>query len=184
LRPRIEFLLLIAGVSQLSAQVGGAGGRDVDLRYGRWYSGNQSKSYELRTDAPIAGIFSQGLALQILIHDSLGRHRAFYGAGWQLHAFRRRATVGPYALAGVSLGVSTDTSSQELAALWTLGGGIEWRPIRWAALGLETVVPAPRRRAARLLAHERELTRWNRRLDRFIGDHRQVGGPPLAKSAA
>jgi len=140
LRPRIELLLLIAGVSQLSAQgVGGGGGRDVDLRYGRWYSGNQSKSYELRTDAPIAGIFSHGLAVQILIHDSLGRHHAFYGAGWQLHAFRRRATVGPYALAGVSLGVSTDTSSQELAALWTLGGGLEWRPIRWAALGVETV---------------------------------------------
>ena len=140
MRPRIEFLLLIAGVSPLSAQVGGGGGGlDVDLRYGRWYSGNQSKSYELRTDAPIAGIFSHGLALQILIHDSLGRHHAFYGGGWQLHAFRRRATVSPYALAGVSLGVSTDTSSQELAALWTLGGGVEWRPIRWAALGLETV---------------------------------------------
>jgi len=140
LRPRIEPLLLIAAVSQLSAQgAGGGGGRDVDLRLGRWYSGNQSKSYELRTDAPIAGIFSYGLAAQILIHDSLGRHHAFYGAGWQLHAFRRRATVSPYALAGVSLGVSTDTSSQELAALWTLGGGVEWRPIRWAALGLETV---------------------------------------------
>src|SRR5256714_1461524 len=133
-RPRIEFFLLIAAVSPLSAQ-----GRDFDLRYGRWYSGNQSTSYELRTDAPIAGIFSQGFAAQVLIHDSLGRHHAFYGAGWQLHAFRRRSRLGPYALAGVSLGVSTDPSSQELAVLWTLGGGVEWRPIPWAALGLETV---------------------------------------------
>ena len=133
-RPRIEFFLLIAAVSPLSAQ-----GRDFDLRYGRWYSGNQSTSYELRTDAPIAGIFSQGLAAQVLIHDSLGRHHAFYGAGWQLHALRRRSRLGPYALAGVSLGVSTDPSSQELAALWTLGAGVEWRPIPWAALGLETV---------------------------------------------
>ena len=135
-RPRIELFLLIAGVSPLPAQ---GGGRDVDVRYGRWYSGNQSTSYELRTDAPIAGIFSNGLAVQVLIHDSLGRHHAFYGAGWQLHAFRRRSKLGPYALAGVSLGVSTDTSSQELATLWTLGGGVEWRPIPWAALGLETV---------------------------------------------
>src|SRR5436189_1177748 len=136
LRPRIELFLLIAGASQLSAQ---GRGRDVDVRYGRWYSGNQSKSYELRTDAPIAGIFSHGLAIHVLIHDNLGRHRAFYGAGWELHAFRRRSKFGPYALAGLSVGVSTDTSSQELAALWTLGGGVEWRPIPWAALGLETV---------------------------------------------
>jgi hypothetical protein len=134
LRPRIELLLLAVGVSHLHAQ-----GRDLDLRFGRWYQGNRSTTYELRTDAPLGGIFSYGLAAQVLIHDSLGRHRAFYGAGWQLHAFRRRSTVSPYALAGVSLGVSTDTSSQELAALWTLGGGVEWRPIRWAALGLETV---------------------------------------------
>ena len=134
MRPRIELLLLIAAVSPLRAQ-----GRDLDVRYGRWYQGNQSKTYELRTDAPWSGIFSHGLAAQILIHDSLGRHRAFYGAGWQLHAFRRRSMFGPYLLAGVSLGVSTDTASQELAALWTMGAGVEWRPISWAALGAETV---------------------------------------------
>jgi cell wall-associated NlpC family hydrolase len=133
-RPRIEFFLLIAAVAPLSAQ-----GRDVDLRYGRWYEGNQSKSYELRTDAPLGGIFSHGFAAQVLIHDTLGRHHAFYGAGWQLHAFRRRSTFGPYLLAGVSLGVSTDTTSQELAALWTMGAGVEWRPISWAAIGAETV---------------------------------------------
>lgn len=129
---RIELLLVIAGVSPLLGQ-----GRDVDLRVGRWYQGNQSTSYEIRTDAPLGGIFSQGLALQVMIHDSLGRHRAFYGGGWQLHALRRRATFGPYALAGASFGLSTDTTSQELAVLWSLGGGVEWRPVSWAALGLE-----------------------------------------------
>jgi len=134
LRPRIELFFLIAGISPLSAQ-----GRDVDVRYGRWYQGNQSTSYELRTDAPWTGIFSHGFAAQALIHDSLGRHRAFYGAGWQLHAFRRRSTVGPYLLSGVSLGISTDTTSQELAALWTLGAGVEWRPIPWVAVGIESV---------------------------------------------
>jgi len=137
-RLRIELFLLIAGVSPLAAQ-GRAGGRDVDVRYGRWYQGNQSTSYELRTDVPLGGIFSYGLAAQVLIHDSLGRHHAFYGAGWQLHAFRRRSRFGPYLLAGVSLGVSTDTASQELAALWTMGAGVEWRPIPWAAVGVETV---------------------------------------------
>jgi len=135
LRPRIELFLLIAGVSALPAQ-----GRDVDLRYGRWYQGNRSKSYELRTDAPLGdGMFSLGLAAQLLIHDSLGRHHAFYGAGWQLHALRHRSPLGPYGIAGVSLGISTDTTSQELAVLWTLGVGAEWRPIPWAAVGVETV---------------------------------------------
>ena len=134
LRPRIELLLIVAGVSQLPAQ-----GRDVDLRLGRWYQGNQSTSYELRTDAPFGGVFSQGLTAQVLIHDSLGRHRAFYGAGWQLHAWRRRSTFGPYALAGIALGMSTDTTSQELAALWTVGAGVEWRPISSFAIGVETL---------------------------------------------
>lgn len=134
MRPRIELLLLIAGVSSLPAQ-----GRDVDLRVGRWYQGNHSHTYELRTDAPLGGIFSSGFAAQVLIHDSLGRHHAFYGAGWQLHAWRRKSKLGPYALTGVSLGISTDTTVQELAALWTIGAGIEWRPIPWAAVGIEGV---------------------------------------------
>ena len=134
MRPRIELLFLIAGVSPLAAQ-----GRDVDLRFGRWYQGNHSTTYELRTDAPLAGVFSHGLTAQMLIHDSLGRHRAFYGAGWQVHAFRRRSIVGPYLLGGVSLGLSTDTTSQAFAALWTFGAGVEWRPIPWAALGFESV---------------------------------------------
>ena len=134
MRPRIELFLLIAGLSPLSAQ-----GRDVDVRYGRWYQGNSSTSYELRTDAPLGGIFSQGFAVQVLVHDRLGRHRAFYGAGWQLRAWRRRSTFGPYALAGVSLGMSTDTTSQQLAALWTMGMGAEWRPIPSAAFGVEAV---------------------------------------------
>jgi cell wall-associated NlpC family hydrolase len=138
LRPQIELFLLIAGLSPLSAQ-GRGGGRDVDVRYGRWYQGNSSTSYELRTDAPLGGIFSQGFAVQVLVHDRLGRHRAFYGAGWQLRAWRRRSPLGPYALAGVSLGMSTDTVSQQLAALWTMGMGAEWRPIPSAALGVEAV---------------------------------------------
>jgi len=132
LRPRIELLLLIAGVSTLHAQ-----GRDVDFLYGRWYQGNQSTSYQLRTARPLGSVFSHGLSGYVLLHDSLGRNRAFYGAGWEFQAFRHRRTFGPYAIAGVALGLSTDTSSQELAALWNLGAGLEWRPIPWMALGVE-----------------------------------------------
>ena len=132
MRPRIELLLLIAGVASLHAQ-----GRDVDFAYGRWYQGNQSTSYQLRTSRPLGSVFSHGLAGYVLLHDSLGRNRAFYGAGWEFQAFRHRRTFGPYAMAGVALGLSTDTSSQDLAALWSLGAGLEWRPISWMALGME-----------------------------------------------
>ncbi len=125
MRPRIELVLLIAGVTHLHAQ-----GREVDVLYGRWYNGNRAKTYELR--------YSH-LAAQVLVHDSLGRRRAFYGAGYQLQPFRGRSTLGPYAIAGASLGLSTDTTSQELAALWTLGGGVEWRPVPWVALGVEAL---------------------------------------------
>jgi hypothetical protein len=138
LRPRTDRVLVLAALiaTPLSAQ---KAGRDLDFLYGRWYQGNQSTTYELRTAVPLAGIFSHGLTAQVLIHDSLGRHRAFYGAGWQLHALRHRSTFGPYAIAGVSLGLSTDTTAQDLAALWTIGGGFEWRPASWVAFGLESV---------------------------------------------
>ncbi len=140
MRPRTDRALavvvaVLAATPSLHAQ---HAGRDLDFLYGRWYQGNQSKSYELRTAVPLSGIFSHGLVAQVLIHDSLGRHRAFYGAGWQLHALRHRSTFGPYAIAGVSLGLSTDTTAQDLAALWTIGGGLEWRPTPSVAFGLET----------------------------------------------
>jgi len=109
----------------------------VDVLFGRWYQGNQSRTYQLRTATPLASIFSHGLAGYVLLHDSLGRNRAFYGAGWEVQAWRHRRTFGPYAIAGVALGLSTDTASQDLAALWSLGAGAEWRPISWVGLGME-----------------------------------------------
>jgi cell wall-associated NlpC family hydrolase len=109
----------------------------LDVLYGRWYQGNRAATYELRTDAQLTGAFSHGFALQVMVHDSLGRRRAFYGAGWELHALRRRATLGPYIIAGMTLGLSTDTSQQALAALWNVGAGVEWRPFARFALGVE-----------------------------------------------
>jgi len=135
LRPRTDLVLLLACLPiGLAAQ---AGGRDIDVLYGRWYQGNRAATYELRTDSPLSDYLTHGFAVQILVHDSLGRRRAFYGAGWELHALRRKTTLGPYLITGVSLGLSTDTSEQALAALWNLGAGVEWRPFWWFALGAE-----------------------------------------------
>jgi NlpC/P60 family protein len=133
LPPRTErFLALL-----LMAPAGLAAQTDLDLVYGRWYGGNHAAGYQLRTDAPLVGVFSHGFALQVLLHDSLGRRRAFYGAGWEVHGWRRQRVLGPYAIAGLNLGLSTDTAEQQLAALWSLGVGFEWRPVSWLAAGVE-----------------------------------------------
>ncbi len=111
--------------------------RDVEVHYGRWYGGNDAATYELRTSYPLGGAFTHGIAAAVLLNDSLGRRRAFYGVGYEVQAFRRRATIGPYALVGVLMGLSTDTTTQEIAAQWNLGGGVEWRPFSRFALGAE-----------------------------------------------
>ncbi len=125
------FLLLPA---TLGAQ---GGGRGLELHLGRWYNGNRADVYELRTTTRLGGPFTHGFGVTLLVNDTLGRRRAFYGLGYEMQVGRGRATLGPYALTGLALGLSTDTSTQELAAQWTVGGGLEWRPLSWFALGGE-----------------------------------------------
>jgi len=129
---RLTPLLLLP--TALAAQ---GGDRGLEFHVGRWYNGNRATAYELRTSASLGGVFTHGIGATVLVHDSLGRHRAFYGLGYELQAWRRRAPLGAYPLAGVGLGLSSDTSTQALAALWSLGGGLEWRPAGWLALGTE-----------------------------------------------
>ena len=126
MRPRTELLLLLTCLPAALAAQGG--GRDVDVLVGRWYNGNRASTYELRYGH---------LAVHALVHDSLGRRRAFYGAGWEFPFLRQRGALAPYVVAGLSLGLATDTINQALAALWDLGAGVEWRPISPFALGLE-----------------------------------------------
>lgn len=126
-----ETLALLCATS-LSAQ-----GRDAELLYGRWYEDQHAAAYSLRAVAPLGGVFTHGLAAHVLVHDTLGRRRAFYGAGWELQILRGRRTLGPYFLAGAALGLSTDTGRQELATLWDLGAGLEWRPLGWLGLTIE-----------------------------------------------
>jgi len=112
-------------------------GRGVELHLGRWYNGNRADVYEFRTSSALGGPFTHGFGASVLVNDSLGRRRAFYGLGYEVQAWRGRATLGPYALAGLALGLSTDPATQELAAQWSVGGGVEWRPLGWLALGTE-----------------------------------------------
>ena len=122
--------------SALAAQDGG--GRAFELHRGRWYNGNRADVYEFRTSSRLGGgPFTHGLGIAVLVSDTLGRRRAFYGLGYEVQAWRGRTTLGPYALAGLALGLSTDTGTQEVAAQWAVGGGLEWRPVGWFGLGSE-----------------------------------------------
>ena len=126
MRPRTSVVLVLAlagGPAALSGQ-----GRDIEFLWGRWYSGNRASTYELR---------SGHWSAQAIIHNSLGRRRAFYGFGWGMRVLQRQGGFAPYFTTGVALGLSTDTSDQALAALWDVGGGVEWRPISAFAVGAE-----------------------------------------------
>ena len=111
--------------------------RELELRYGQWYRAGDGATYELRSHTPLTGVLSQSFGFTALVNDRLGRHQAYYGVGWEAFLFRGTYTFGPYALAGVGLGLSTDTAQQALAALWNVGAGLEWRPFDRFALGLE-----------------------------------------------
>jgi NlpC/P60 family protein len=128
---RLGFLALLPAV--LNAQ-----GRQLEFHTGRWYGGNPANTYEFRTTTRLGGVLTHGLSAAALVSDALGRNRAFYGLGYELQAWRRRRPLGAYALAGVALGLSTDTSTQQLAAQWSVGGGAEWQPVSWFAVGGET----------------------------------------------
>jgi cell wall-associated NlpC family hydrolase len=109
----------------------------VELHLGRWYNGNRAATYEVRTNSRLGGLLTHGFGATVFLHDTLGRRRAFYGLGYEVQGWRGRSSFGLYPLAGLALGLSTDTSTQELAALWSLGGGLEWRPVSWLAVGTE-----------------------------------------------
>jgi cell wall-associated NlpC family hydrolase len=114
-----------------------AQGRQLEFHTGHWYGDNPATTYELRTTTPLGGVFTHGFSAVALVNDTLGRHRAFYGLGYELQALRRQRTLGAYGLTGAALGLSTDTSTQALAVQWSIGGGAEWQPVSWFAVGVE-----------------------------------------------
>jgi len=133
--PAVFALLLVAAAVPPAAAQGG--GRELEFRLGRWDDGRSASTYELRSATAPDHFLTTALTLTGLVDRTLGRRRAFYGLGWEVTAWRGQYTLGPYALAGAALGLSTDTGPQRLAVLWSVGGGLEWRPWDGFGLGLE-----------------------------------------------
>jgi hypothetical protein len=111
--------------------------RQVEFHLGRSYGDNPANTYDFRVTVPLAGVFTYGFSATALVSDTLGRRRAFYGLGYEVQALRRGAALRPYGLAGVAVGLSTDTTTQELALQWSVGGGMEWQPVSWFGAGME-----------------------------------------------
>jgi hypothetical protein len=128
------FLLLMLG---LSGPTTAAAQHQLELHLGRWIGDNDARTYELRSAGHIAGPFSHGVKALVTVSEPFGRRQAFYGLGYDLMVLRPSRGLGTYGILGVSLGLATDTAPQKLAALWSIGAGLEWRPLGFAALGAD-----------------------------------------------
>jgi hypothetical protein len=130
-RALIACLGAVCGGAPLSAQ------REVGLLYGRRLTGVEGlTTYEARLDRPVGSWLRHGPTLNVLIENGdVGR--GFYGVGYELGSPRARGTLTPYAVLGGALGMASDTAGQRLAALWSAGAGLEWRPFQFVGLSVE-----------------------------------------------
>jgi len=130
---RVATLAVVAGwcaAGPLAAQQ-----RDLSLLYGSWASSDLT-TYEARLDRPLGSVLRHGVALQAL-SERRGSSRSFFGIGYELETPRGGTTISVYGTASAALGLDSDTAHQALAALWTAGVGVEWRPFRVFGLAVE-----------------------------------------------
>ena len=129
-------VLGLAAAATFAPAVGLWAQAQVDLQAGRWEFGEQAYVFQIRSSGKLFGPLSHGISLLATVNDSLGRRRAFYGLGYDFMLFRPKK-FGPYGVAGVALGLSTDSGPHQLAAQWTAGAGWEWKPLSFFGIGVE-----------------------------------------------
>lgn len=127
---RVGLVVGVATAGPLAAQQ-----RDLSLLYGSWAGGDLT-TYEARIDRPLGTLLRHGAALQAL-REPAGASRSFFGIGYELETPRGGSPFAVYGMASGALGMDADTARQSLAALWTAGIGIEWRPLRILGLSVE-----------------------------------------------
>lgn len=134
---RLAERALIAGLGAVCCGTPLAAQREVGLLYGRRLTGVAGiTTYEARLDRPLGSWLRHGPTLNALIENGdVGR--GFYGIGYEVGSPRARGTLTPYALLGGALGMASDTAGQRLAALWSAGAGLEWRPFQFVGLSVE-----------------------------------------------
>jgi hypothetical protein len=134
---RLPEAALIAGLGAVCGGTPLAAQREVGLLYGRRLTGvGGLTTYEARLDRPLGSWLRHGPALNVLIENGdVGR--GFYGVGYEVGSPRPHGTLTPYAVLGGALGMASDTAGQRLAALWSAGAGLEWRPFQFVGLSVE-----------------------------------------------
>lgn len=133
--PTSNRVLIALAVVTLGAPALAVAQREVGLLFGSGTAGG-GVIYEARLDRPWGRALRHGIALQVA-NERGGAGRAFYGVGYELAVLRGRMVLGPYAVLSAALGGASDTAGQALAALWSAGAGIEWRPVHFFAIDAE-----------------------------------------------
>ena len=128
---------LIVGLGAACCGAPLAAQHQVGLLYGRRITGvGGVTTYEARLDRPLGSWLRHGPTLNLLVENrDVGR--GFYGVGYELGSPRAQGTLMPYVVVGGALGLASDTSGQGLAALWSAGAGVEWRPFQFVGLSVE-----------------------------------------------
>jgi hypothetical protein len=109
-----------------------AQGPALETRFGQWEGAGGFRTLEAVLAGSAIGPLWYSAGFLAAAEDA-GPARRFLGLSVDLTLFKHQARLGPYLVAGTGLGVVANDSTQ-VAAVWSVGGGLEWNPFAFAGL--------------------------------------------------
>jgi len=112
-----------------------AQGPALEARYGRWGPAGEFTTLEAMLSGSVLGPawYSAGFLVGVENGDTA---RRYLGASVDFTLFKHRSKVGPYLVVGTGIGALANDKT-EVAAAWSVGGGLEWNPLAFAGLQVE-----------------------------------------------
>jgi len=107
----------------------------LEARYGRWGASGEFTTLETMLAGPALGPAWYGAGFVVASGDTGGAHR-YLGLALDVTILKHHSRLGPYVVAGTGIGALTNGTS-DVAAVWSLGGGLEWNPFAFAGLQVE-----------------------------------------------
>lgn len=110
--------------------------RALDLRLGSWArAGPDPALYTAALRGPLAGPLDLSVrAFGLVDPDPSGR--SLYGLGPEITAPLSEGQLSPYVVAGTGLALEIGPST-DVAAVWSAGAGLEYRPLPWFGIRAE-----------------------------------------------